>query len=55
MDEANTKSSIDEQFLTETEIIDYIKEQCKYDDAFLAFYGECYGDNENILGISSNK
>jgi len=33
MDEANTKSSINAQFLTETEIIDYIKEQGKYDDA----------------------
>ena len=49
MDEANTKSSIDEQFLTETEIIDYIKEQCQYDNAFLTFCYEYYRDNANIL------
>jgi len=49
MDEANTKSTIDEQLLTEAELIDYIKQQGKYDDAFLAFYGERYIDNENIL------
>ena len=49
MDEANTKSSIDEQTLTEAELIDYIKAQGQYDDAFLAFCYERYRDNENIL------
>jgi len=49
MNEESIRLEIDEQALNEGELIEYIKQQGKYDDAFLFFYGERYRDNENIL------
>jgi hypothetical protein len=51
MNEESIRLQIEEQALTEWELIDYIKQQGKYNDAFLAFYGERYRDNENILRV----
>jgi hypothetical protein len=49
MNEESIHTEIKEQMLNEAELIDYIKQQGKYDDGFLVFYGERYRDNENIL------
>jgi hypothetical protein len=49
MNEESIRLEIEEIALTEAELIDYIKQQGKYDDGILAFYGERYRDNENIL------
>jgi hypothetical protein len=49
MNEESIHTEIKEQMLNEAELIDYIKQQGKYDDEFLVFYGERYRDNENIL------
>lgn len=51
MNEESIHTEIEEQMLNETELIDYIKQQGKYDDDFLAFCGERYKDNENILRV----
>ena len=49
MNEDSVREEIENTMLTEAELIDYIKQQGKYDDDFLAFCGERYKDNENIL------
>lgn len=49
MNEADTKSTMDELCLTEVELIDYIKLHGLYNNDYLAFCYERYRDNENIL------
>jgi hypothetical protein len=51
MNEDSVREEIENTMLTEAELIDYIKQQGKYDDDFLAFCGERYKDNENILRV----
>ena len=51
MNEESAREDIETAMLNETELIDYIKQQGKYDDNFLAFCGERYRDNENILRV----
>ena len=49
MNADSIRTELDSAFLTEAEIIDYIKQRGQYDDDFLAFYFERYRDNENII------
>jgi hypothetical protein len=49
INEEQQKTVVKDVVLTETELIEFIKENGKYNNAFLDFYMERYSENKNII------